>query len=193
MKRTLPQNVEAEEAVIGAILFSGRCIDQVVELLRPEDFYDPALQAIYEAMLALAAASQPIDLITVAAQMRAADTMGKIWGRGGEAFLAVECRHCISRDGAGPVDGEGVVDGGGGVPHPEAGGGVGLGVEIDHQHASSRLRGRRRQPEGDGGLAHSALLVGDREHRHGCNGTNHAIGARGTRRTAGRGRCHDRR
>ena len=84
----LPQNLEAEEAVIGAILFSGRCLGTVRPLLEPVDFYHPALGSIFEALIALEAAAQPIDIITTAAQMRTADTFGKLRMHGGEAYLA---------------------------------------------------------------------------------------------------------
>ena len=87
-RRVLPHNLEAEESVVGSILFSGRTINQVSEFLDPADFYHPALQAVYEAMLELDAQSRPIDIITVSEQMRAADTIGKIRSQGGEAYLA---------------------------------------------------------------------------------------------------------
>jgi replicative DNA helicase len=87
-RRVLPQNQEAEEAVVGGLLFSGRALNLVAEFLQPEDFYHPALRAIYEAMLELDSQSRPIDLITVAEQMRKSDTLGKLKAYGGEAYLA---------------------------------------------------------------------------------------------------------
>ncbi len=86
--RTLPRNLEAEEAVIGGILFNGRTLNQVAEHLEIDDFYHPANRAIYEAMVELDHQSRPIDLITVAEQMRAADTIGKLRAFHGEAYLA---------------------------------------------------------------------------------------------------------
>ncbi|MCS6912962.1 MAG: replicative DNA helicase [Myxococcales bacterium] len=87
-RRVLPHNLEAEEAVIGGILFSGRALNLVAELLEPSDFYHPALQAIFEAMLELDQQSRPIDIITVAEQMRTSDTLSKLRAYGGEAYLA---------------------------------------------------------------------------------------------------------
>ena len=47
----LPQNIEAEEAVLGAILVNPNVITKVVEILKPESFYKPAHRYIYDAML----------------------------------------------------------------------------------------------------------------------------------------------
>lgn len=87
-RRVLPNNLDAEESVIGGILFNGRALNQVGELLLPEDFYHPALQAIYEAILELDGQSRPIDLITVAEQLRQCGTMAKLRAYNGEAYLA---------------------------------------------------------------------------------------------------------
>lgn len=85
----MPQNLEAEEATIGGILFAGApALARVSQGLAADDFYHPALQAVYEAMLALDAQAQPIDLITVSAQMRRDNTLCKLKAYGGEAHLA---------------------------------------------------------------------------------------------------------
>ena len=49
----LPQNIEAEEAVLGAILVNPRVLTKVVETLKADSFYKPAHRYIYEAMLQL--------------------------------------------------------------------------------------------------------------------------------------------
>ncbi len=87
IRRILPQHLEAEEAVVGGVLFSGRAFVQVAELLQPGDFYDPVLRVIYEAMIELDAQSRAIDILTVAAQLKKADTLSKLTARGGEAYL----------------------------------------------------------------------------------------------------------
>ena len=51
IKNLLPQNIEAEEAVLGAILVNPRSLTKVVELLKPDSFYKPAHRFIYESML----------------------------------------------------------------------------------------------------------------------------------------------
>ena len=63
--RALPQNSEAEASVLGGILLNPKvALNQVVEILTPDDFYVPAHQRIYEAILQLEQQHQPIDLIT---------------------------------------------------------------------------------------------------------------------------------
>lgn len=84
----LPHNQEAEESVVGGVLFNGRALQQIADVVQASDFYHPALQAVYEAMLELDRQSQPIDIITVAEQMRSSQTLGKLRAYNGEAYLA---------------------------------------------------------------------------------------------------------
>ncbi len=63
--KPLPQNVEAEQAILGAILIDGDAINQVLEILIPEDFYKDAHSNIYSAMIDLDRENKPIDLITL--------------------------------------------------------------------------------------------------------------------------------
>ncbi len=65
LTRTLPQNIEAEQAVLGAILIESNSINQVMEILIPEDFYKEAHRKIYNAMINLDRESKPIDLLTL--------------------------------------------------------------------------------------------------------------------------------
>lgn len=65
MTRPLPQNVEAEQAVLGAILLESTVINQVLEILIPEDFYKDSHRKIYNAMIDLDRDSKPIDLLTL--------------------------------------------------------------------------------------------------------------------------------
>jgi replicative DNA helicase len=84
----LPHSDDAEESVIGGILFSGRAITAVADLIDPPDFYDAKHEAIYAAMVELDQRSKPIDLITVAEEMRRAGSFTKLAAVGSEAFLA---------------------------------------------------------------------------------------------------------
>lgn len=87
--RTLPRNQEAEEAVIGGILFAGvKALAEVASSLRPDDFYHPALQAVYTAALDLDAAGSPVDLLTIGSQLKRNKTHGKLAALGGESYLA---------------------------------------------------------------------------------------------------------
>jgi replicative DNA helicase len=73
-----PHSIEAEESVIGGILVHSRKFNDVAEFLVPDDFYHPALRAIYEAMVELDSSSKPIDALTVVEQMRALETFDKL-------------------------------------------------------------------------------------------------------------------
>jgi replicative DNA helicase len=84
---TPPHSQEAEESVIGGILVHPRKFNDVAEFLVADDFYHPALRAIYEAMIELDAASKPIDSLTVAEQMRALETFEKLRAFNGADFL----------------------------------------------------------------------------------------------------------
>ncbi|RDV84593.1 replicative DNA helicase [Ammonifex thiophilus] len=81
----LPQNVSAEQALLGSIFLDPETLSRVEELVRPEDFYEEAHRAIYEAMLELEEKSLPIDLITVTEHLR---REGKLEKAGGAAYVA---------------------------------------------------------------------------------------------------------
>lgn len=87
-RRQIPQNKEAEESVVGGVLFSGKAIRWVSEIICPEDFYSPPLRVIYEAMLALDGEGSPIDLVTVCEALRQSGAMAKLRPLGSEVFLA---------------------------------------------------------------------------------------------------------
>src|SRR5262249_26704860 len=82
-----PHSQEAEESVIGGILLHPATFNRVAEFLQPDDFYHPALRAIYEAMVELERASKPIDSLTVVEQMRAMETFEKLRAFNGADFL----------------------------------------------------------------------------------------------------------
>lgn len=65
MAQLMPQNIEAEEAILGAILVNPKCLIDVVEFIKPESFYKPAHRYVYEAMLQLFNANERIDIVTV--------------------------------------------------------------------------------------------------------------------------------
>ncbi len=61
-----PQNVEAEQAVLGAMLLGGRtAIERATEILSREDFYREAHAHIFDAMVALTEKDEPVDIITL--------------------------------------------------------------------------------------------------------------------------------
>jgi replicative DNA helicase len=68
-ERQVPQDVEAERAVLGSLLLDTSAIAEIAPLLRPEDFYRGQHAAIYRAMLALHAAHEPTDNVLVSNQV----------------------------------------------------------------------------------------------------------------------------
>lgn len=89
----MPQNVEAEEAVLGAILVNPNVITKVVETLKPESFYKPAHRYIYEAMLQLFNTNERIDIVSVSDVLNYNSKLETI---GGRAFVNDLCYKTIT-------------------------------------------------------------------------------------------------
>lgn len=83
--RVPPHDKDVEEAVLGALMLEKDAFPAVCDLLRPESFYEPANQKIYEAIQALGAAQLPIDMLTVTDQLRQSNTLDEV---GGVPFIA---------------------------------------------------------------------------------------------------------
>jgi replicative DNA helicase len=79
-----PHNLEAEQAVLGAILTSGRLLVEVAAQLQEADFYRPAHRTIWRAILALADRGDPTDPVTVLGEL---DHAGELAEVGGGPFL----------------------------------------------------------------------------------------------------------
>ena len=79
--RIPPQNLDAEQSVLGAMLESKEAIANVIEILRPEDFYKPAHGQIYEVILDLYGRGEPSDAITVAEELQRRDLLDAIGGK----------------------------------------------------------------------------------------------------------------
>jgi replicative DNA helicase len=79
-ERTPPQDLEAEQSVLGGMLLSKDAIADVVEVLRGSDFYKPAHQTIYDSVLDLYGRGEPADAVTVAAELTKRSEMGRIGG-----------------------------------------------------------------------------------------------------------------
>jgi replicative DNA helicase len=82
--RTPPQAIEAEQSVLGAMMLSKDAIADVVELVRPGDFYRPAHQLIYDAVLDLYGRGEPADAVTVSAELTRS---GQLVRAGGAPYL----------------------------------------------------------------------------------------------------------
>lgn len=70
LDRVPPQNNEAEQSVIGAAFLSKEALITAIEILRPEDFYKTAHQRIFQTMLDLYEKGEPVDLVTVTAELQ---------------------------------------------------------------------------------------------------------------------------
>lgn len=78
--RQPPQDMAAEQAVLGGMLLSKDAIADVLERLRPGDFYRPAHQNVYDAILDLYGRGEPADAVTVAAELDRRNLLRRIGG-----------------------------------------------------------------------------------------------------------------
>jgi len=82
---TPPHNLEAEESVLGAVMLSADAANLALEKLQADDFYRPAHQLIFEAIVALFDGNEPIDAVTVSDWLRRTNTLERV---GGMAYLS---------------------------------------------------------------------------------------------------------
>ena len=80
-----PNDVEAEQAVIGSMLTDKEAVSAATEVLKPEDFYREDNRIIFEAILSLYGRSEPIDIITLKSEL---SSMGKFEAVGGLEYIA---------------------------------------------------------------------------------------------------------
>ena len=79
-ERTPPQDVAAEQSVLGGMLLSKDAIADVVEVVRGNDFYRPAHQTIFDVVVDLYGRGEPADAVTVAAELTRRGEIGRIGG-----------------------------------------------------------------------------------------------------------------
>lgn len=91
--RLPPQNIEAEEAILGGILLDPEAISRVLEMLRPEYFALPSHQSIYKGMVELHQQGKPTDLMTVITWLGDRDLLEKV---GGQMKIATLVERTIS-------------------------------------------------------------------------------------------------
>ncbi len=80
-----PQNLEAEQSVLGGILLENTAVNEVADTLQSHDFYKKSHQIIFEALLELSDKSEPADLITITELLKSKNTLEAV---GGSAYLA---------------------------------------------------------------------------------------------------------
>lgn len=82
--RRVPHSAAAEQAVVGSMLIDPRCVPEVLEKLKPDEFYIKLNRDIYETMYAMFSYGQTIDPVTVLDQMR----VRGVWQQDSENYLA---------------------------------------------------------------------------------------------------------
>ncbi|MEG1870544.1 MAG: DnaB-like helicase N-terminal domain-containing protein, partial [Peptostreptococcaceae bacterium] len=78
--RTMPQNVEAEQSVIGSMLIDKNAIAQVAEVLQGDDFYKDSHKAMFNAIKDLYNKDVPVDMITLVDYLKSNDMLEKAGG-----------------------------------------------------------------------------------------------------------------
>ncbi|MCA9498758.1 MAG: replicative DNA helicase [Nitrospirales bacterium] len=83
--RVPPQNLEAEQSVLGAILLDNSALNRAMEILSEEDFYRTGNRVVYRGMVALSERNQPVDQITLTDYLRGTGELDQI---GGASYIA---------------------------------------------------------------------------------------------------------
>ena len=85
-EKLIPQNIEAEQSVLCALLIEKTAVNSMAGKLKPEDFYRPAHRIIYQAMLNLHARNIPPDMVTVIEELK---QMGRLEDVGGVSYITL--------------------------------------------------------------------------------------------------------
>ena len=80
-----PQNIEAEQSVLGAIMIENDAFPKIIEIITREDFYRESHRKIFDAMIELFEKNEPIDLITISEELRKRNDLDAV---GGEPYLS---------------------------------------------------------------------------------------------------------
>ena len=81
IQRIPPQNIDAEEAILGAILTNPICFTKIADMIKPQSFYKPANKYIFEAIVELFTKNHAIDIVTVSEKLNESDKLEMIGGR----------------------------------------------------------------------------------------------------------------
>ncbi len=88
MERVPPQNLEAERAVLGALLLDENCFDRVMDMVSAADFYLESHRLIFEAICRLREKGRPLDLISLSDHLKGEGNLDKAGGAAGVSALA---------------------------------------------------------------------------------------------------------
>ncbi len=87
--RLVPRATDIEAAVLGALMLDQDAFNEISDLLRPESFYEPRHEKIYEAIQQLGLAQEPIDMMTVTNRLRQNNELENVGGAGYIASLTM--------------------------------------------------------------------------------------------------------
>lgn len=88
LERIPPQNLEAEQSVLGSMLLDKEAIIIASEYLKPADFYRESHRQIFQAICALSDRNEPVDLVTLAEELRSRSVLEPVGGMGTLTLLA---------------------------------------------------------------------------------------------------------
>jgi replicative DNA helicase len=80
-----PQNLEAEQSVLGGIMVDPEALDRIVDIINEADFYKAAHKVIFNVVMSLRQKNQPVDLLTVTSALRDSGNLDMV---GGTAYIA---------------------------------------------------------------------------------------------------------
>ena len=93
MEKIPPQNIEAEQSVLGCLMLDKNAIVKVADILRPGDFYRDVHNLIFEAMIELYEKGEPIDLLSLTNRLEEKGVLEEI---GGPAYLTIFGQSCAN-------------------------------------------------------------------------------------------------
>ncbi len=85
LERPMPNNLDAERSILGAILLDNNALNTAIEALKPDDFFIPQHRSIFIEMMALGEAQHAIDLVTLTEELH---RRGELESSGGAPYLA---------------------------------------------------------------------------------------------------------
>jgi replicative DNA helicase len=85
LNKVPPQNIDAEESILSAMMLDNGCLEDVFSIIKSEDFYKNSHKSIFSAMFDLFSKNKPIDLVTIAESLGKSEKLEEI---GGATFLA---------------------------------------------------------------------------------------------------------
>lgn len=98
ISKLTPQSIEAEEAVLGAVLTNPASLVKIIDVIKPKSFYKPANRLIYESVVDLFAKNAPVDIVTVSEDLKEKGNLDKVGGRAYVNDLAINVASTANVD-----------------------------------------------------------------------------------------------